>query len=82
VQIFENSTVWEVTSEGGHIIYRGDLIFIRADTIILAVGAKSERKLYEEIRGIIREVYAVGDCVEPRGAWDAIHEATNLAYQI
>jgi 2,4-dienoyl-CoA reductase (NADPH2) len=47
---------------------------LKADTIILALGSKSENKLAEDLRGKASELYVVGDCVKPRKIWDAIHE--------
>ncbi len=54
---------------------------IECDTAILAVGTKPNDGLYESLKGRV-EVYRIGDCVEPRKALDAIHEAANLALKL
>jgi 2-enoate reductase len=39
---------------------------------VLATGLKPENKLYESLVSEIADLYAVGDCVEPRNILDAI----------
>jgi 2,4-dienoyl-CoA reductase-like NADH-dependent reductase (Old Yellow Enzyme family)/thioredoxin reductase len=55
---------------------------IEADTVILSLGYAVDKTLYEEIRGGVKEVYSVGDCVKPRKLWNAIHEGAYIARQI
>jgi 2,4-dienoyl-CoA reductase (NADPH2) len=50
-----------------------------ADTVVLAVGAKPEDRLYRELEGKVPELYAVGDCVSPRKMIEAIHEGYAVA---
>ncbi len=48
---------------------------IKGDTVVLAGGQKPDRKLFDELMQVSElEVYAIGDCVEPRTIFDAIHE--------
>ena len=54
---------------------------IECDTAVLAVGTKPNDGLYESLKDKV-EVYRIGDCVEPRKALDAIHEAANLALKL
>jgi len=53
---------------------------LECDTVALAAGLKPDRQLYEALRGDIGEIYAVGDCQEPRkikhAVWDAYHVAS------
>ncbi len=44
------------------------------DTVVLDMGNVAEDSLYRRIKGRIKEVYAVGDCVAPRGIDMAILE--------
>lgn len=44
------------------------------DTIILDMGNTADDRIYRELRGCIRELYRVGDCVAPRGIDMAILE--------
>ena len=55
---------------------------LEADTVVLAVGSKPNKKLLEELEGKFFEVYAVGDCIEPRRCLEAIHEAWNIAFEL
>ena len=59
-----------------------ELLFLEADTVVLAVGMVSNNKLAEELNGITSEVYSIGDCVEPRDAMCAIREGSEIARQI
>ncbi len=47
---------------------------IGADNVIIAIGSKPEDSLYQRMKGKSEHVYAIGDCVEPRGILEAIAE--------
>jgi 2,4-dienoyl-CoA reductase-like NADH-dependent reductase (Old Yellow Enzyme family)/thioredoxin reductase len=55
---------------------------IPAETVVLAVGARSQNALVQKVEGKIAEVYSVGDCVTPRKMLEAIHEAYDVAGRI
>jgi len=55
---------------------------IACDTVVLAVGLKSERDLYNSLRQEIPEIYMIGDCKEPRKVMDAIWDAFNVGRTI
>lgn len=44
------------------------------DAIVVATGNRARSELVRAIRGKVPEVHAVGDCVSPRKALEAIHE--------
>lgn len=46
---------------------------IEADTVILALGFKSNRCLYEELKEAGKEVVVIGDAVKPGKIFDAVH---------
>lgn len=52
------------------------------DTVVMATGYRSDKKLYKALKGKIKELYAIGDCVIPRRALDAIHEGYMTAFGI
>lgn len=54
---------------------------IECDTAVLAVGTKPNDGLYDELKEKV-EVYKIGDCVKPRKAIDATHEAFELALKV
>lgn len=44
------------------------------DTIVLDMGNRSDDKLYKDLKGKVKELYRVGDCVAPRGIDMAFRE--------
>ena len=76
VQVFENSPVVEIREDGVYISFHQDLVFLKADTVVLAVGAEPNNKLAEELKKAMHCVYTIGDCVEAR---DALHTTTEGA---
>lgn len=55
---------------------------IEVDTLVVSLGMIPSQALYQELRGQHPEVYAVGDCVNPRKALHAIHEGFRAATQL
>ncbi|MTI84692.1 MAG: FAD-dependent oxidoreductase [Firmicutes bacterium] len=53
-----------------------------ADTVVLAVGSSPENTLFTEIKRKLIGVHLLGDASRPRKAFDAIHEAYELAMSI
>jgi 2-enoate reductase len=51
---------------------------IPADTVIIAVGYRSNDSLYKALKGKVPEIYCIGNSAEPR----RILEATREGYQI
>jgi mycofactocin system FadH/OYE family oxidoreductase 2 len=49
------------------------------DTVVLAAGSRSTDTLYRALRGQVARLYAVGDCVAPRGVHQAILDGTRAA---
>ena len=52
------------------------------DTVVLAAGSRSTDSLYRALKGQVAALYAVGDCVAPRGVHQAILDATRVARAI
>src|SRR5262245_51146571 len=52
------------------------------DTVVMATGSRSADSLYRALKGQVAELYAVGDCVAPRGVHQAILDATRVARAI
>ena len=61
---------------------KGKERLIEADTIILAAGAKPDDRLYEEIKGKVKEVYKAGDCVQPRQIGEAVEEGFRIGISL
>ncbi len=80
VRILTSTNVLEITDEGVTIADKDDKrSTLKADTVMLAVGLKSDRRLLEILKDKVPEVYAIGDCVEPRKVINAIWEGFRLA---
>ena len=56
--------------------------FIKADTIIVAVGYSPNNELQKQVEGKFPEIYFIGDCVKVRTALEAIHEGFQVALKI
>ncbi|GAJ14794.1 unnamed protein product [marine sediment metagenome] len=73
----------EVTPAGLLVTTKeGERKTIEADTIVLAAGAISDRKLYDEIKGKLPEIHFVGDCAEPRTIREAIADGYRIGLEI
>ncbi len=56
--------------------------FIKADTVIIAVGYSPNNELRKQVEGKFPETYFIGDCVKVRTALEAIHEGFQVALKI
>ncbi len=82
VNIRTGSKVVEIV-EGGLMVEEGSRkAFIEGEAIVLAVGTRSDRKLYDELSDKIPNLHIIGDASEPRKALDAIHEGAEIARKI
>ncbi|MDI7259199.1 MAG: FAD-dependent oxidoreductase [Thermodesulfobacteriota bacterium] len=82
VVIYANSPVLEIAEKGIFFAWEKELGFVPADTVVLAVGLKPENNLAEELKRMVSEFYAIGDCVDPRNALEAINEGAEIARKI
>ncbi|HEY87862.1 MAG TPA: FAD-dependent oxidoreductase [Dehalococcoidia bacterium] len=75
----------EVTDSGIVIADRsGEKSEIKGDSVVIAAGLTPNRKLFDELAQVpeLDEVYAIGDCVEPRTIFDVIREAYAVAFNL
>ena len=82
VHLFTNSPVQEIREDGLFIDYNRDLVFLKADTVVLAVGAKPNNRLAKELADVVSDLYTIGDCLEARDALDALHEGAKVGRKI
>lgn len=85
VRILINSEAKEIKPEGLVVKRNENEELIRADTVVLSVGSKSNREIIDllkakKAKGI--ELYEIGDCVKPRKALEAIREGAEIGEQI
>ncbi len=55
---------------------------LEAEKVVIAIGNKPNNGLYDQIQSLGIDVYRVGDCLEPRSAKAAIHEAAVIGTTI
>lgn len=73
----------EVTDKGLTILTRdGQQQILEADTIATALPLKSNTRLIKEFEGKVPEVYAIGDCNEPRLILHAVADGYRVANSI
>jgi 2,4-dienoyl-CoA reductase-like NADH-dependent reductase (Old Yellow Enzyme family)/thioredoxin reductase len=82
VNIYTNTTVEEISERGVLAKVDAKIISLDAESIILATGSKSNGELVKQLAKEIGELYAIGDCVEPRKVYDAIHESFQVGLKI
>jgi mycofactocin system FadH/OYE family oxidoreductase 2 len=64
-------------------VYSNKMIdFEGYDTIVLAAGNRSNDSLYFALKGKVKELYRVGDCVAPRKVDMAVHEGHMVGMEI
>ena len=56
--------------------------FIEADKVLIAIGTRPNKRLYDKIKTLGIEIHQIGDCLEPRSAKDAIYESAVLGRRI
>ena len=55
---------------------------IPADKVVLSMGVRSENRLYNEIKDVLKNVYIVGDAVKAGRIADATRSAAKVAQEI
>lgn len=85
IEIRTGVNLAEITNQGV-ILYNKlkEKVAIHVDSVVLAGGLVSNRFLFDGLCEQIPEVeiYGIGDCVEPRKIFDAIHEGYEVAFKI
>jgi len=82
VKICINTHVQEITEEGVIVERAGKKELIRMDTFVISLGNRPNTKLHEESKGKAKELYAVGSCVKPGEAFEAIRDSSLIARKI
>jgi 2,4-dienoyl-CoA reductase-like NADH-dependent reductase (Old Yellow Enzyme family)/thioredoxin reductase len=82
IPVYPHCPVREIARRGVYIEIGEDLLLLEADTVVLAVGARPDNKLAEELQDSVPEIFKIGDCSQPRNAREATDEATEVALGI
>ena len=72
----------EIRKDGVYVVQNQDMLFLKADTVVMAVGTRAENKLVEALEHTRTDVYGIGDCLEPRYVMYAIYEGREVGLQI
>ncbi len=54
----------------------------KVDGIVLSIGYRPDDSLFQSLKGGAPEVFAVGDCVKPRKAFEAIQEGFEVGLKV
>jgi 2,4-dienoyl-CoA reductase (NADPH2) len=81
IQIETSVKITEITEKGVRGLRNGRSESFDAETIVLAMGMKSEKQVAEDLRGM-GEVHVIGDCVEPRNIREALVEGYTAGLKI
>jgi 2,4-dienoyl-CoA reductase-like NADH-dependent reductase (Old Yellow Enzyme family)/thioredoxin reductase len=82
IQIFSHTPALEIRPGGVFANDGGNILWLPADTVVLAVGYRSENGLVEELKGVVSEVYTVGDCNSPRDGLEANREGMEVGLAV
>jgi len=82
IKMETNAKVEEITDQGVRVSRNGATDFIGGDTVVLAMGYKTNKQLAQSLGGKVAELYSVGDCVKPRTTKEAIEEGFRIGLRI
>ncbi len=82
VKILTNTKAKTIKQEGIVVERLGKEELIKADNIVISVGATPDNKLEAELKGIVPSLYSVGDCKTPGKMLDAIHESFKIGLEV
>lgn len=74
VKIMTRTRATGVTTDGLEVEREGSRDLLVADSVVIAVGSRSENELADQIQEMVSEIYIVGDAEKPRNALEAIRE--------
>jgi len=82
VQVYPHHPLLEVIPEGVFLDDGGNLLFLPAATVVMAVGSRPVDGLREELASLGAELHVIGDASQPRDALEAMHEAAELGRRL
>ncbi len=82
IPIYLNSEVLEISHGSLVIRFEQEILPLPADTVVLAIGVKPADDLVSELKGLVPEIYPIGDCVVPGNAAQATYSALRLALKL
>jgi pyruvate/2-oxoglutarate dehydrogenase complex dihydrolipoamide dehydrogenase (E3) component len=83
VQIMTETRLALIEDDGVSVVDKdGMKLFIEAQKVIIAIGTRPDKSLYDKIKSLGYEIHQIGDCLEPRTAKVAIFESALLGRKL
>ncbi len=82
VRMETRARVVEITEKGALVRRDGATELFEGDSVVLAVGMKSEDRLAKELKGKLPELHVIGDAAEPRRIINAVREGFRIACEV
>ncbi|MFM9968597.1 MAG: FAD-dependent oxidoreductase [Burkholderiales bacterium] len=81
VYLYPLSKAESITEKGVNVINDGEIVFLKADTVVISVGVKQDNAIATELAALqpALPVQTIGDAYDPRTALEAIHEGFKIA---
>ena len=81
-EMIESAIVSSISETEVTYVKEGKDCSIKADTIVFAVGSKSDDKLYYDLCDKVTNLHIVGDAKDPRQIMHAVSEGYYAAYYL
>jgi 2,4-dienoyl-CoA reductase (NADPH2) len=82
VKVMLNARAKRVEKAGVVVEQKGKEILVEGDSVVTALGSKSVNRIWGSIKWRAKEVYLIGDALEPRKAIEAIHEGFSIGLRV
>lgn len=79
VNIMTDASVVEILDDG---VMLADGTKVEGDKVILAVGLRPDKTLFEELNEVVDEVYVIGDANKPGKIFHAVNDAHKIAVEL
>jgi len=82
VEVMTEVEAEEITDEGVKVTKGGETMLVETDTVVIAIGARPDSALCQQLKGTVAELYVIGDAKEVRKSTDAVREGFEVALQL
>ena len=83
VTVYTSTRLEKIVSSGVELsVTGGENKYLKADTVVLAVGMKPVKGLADELDTQMVNAYRIGDCRSPRNVMNAVWDAYEVARQL
>lgn len=97
IEVLTGTYVMEISTEGvlcgpagitpnafdvGPLISTDAETMITCNTVVVGTGREPLKCLYQKLRGVVPEVYEIGDCVKPRWTYSATGEGARIGINL